>query len=406
MEFVFEGVKPECLNGRFFNADLDRDAGILMIKEFFQKHIASDSATSILDRNNIKVTFIKMEEDYCQTRIVGKPVCIGCRDCLLLFQYITVDCRFIRFFLVDVLTGNVIYFEDTQRFFNRDMASVSPLESIVCPDKRTILIRLPQTVLTCRKWSKLMQVEYSQAPSRVQNVPNEVNKDGSFSVSGTASSCLRDRKFQAIAAHPIKPCLVFTAVVDEFCSKCKFTVRDVCSKSLILEKTHRLGERSRTYLESDSNSDSDEEETYFLLHQCTMASSRQGDIIALCCFVADNKQSTFIKLFLYETGTMHSVTSHVIRSEFVSLPLMKTEFFSPVMSICDESCSVCHFKRGSVAMKSLCTIRLPRPPNLMRLCRAIILRNTPNLGLASLPLPNKLLKFLRFNSGHIPVKSG
>lgn len=376
-QYDCQGVKPVCVQGRFFTVMPFADRSRIIMLEFEQtKHHADQLCSKFAD--NMMV--LELPKGLQREGIIGKLVCIGCRDNLFVIQYITRRCKYLRFLLVNSVDGSVQMFEDTHQYFIRDFHMSSPVECLISPDMTTFLFRLPQNIMTCRKWSKLIQ--------GVVKIPK--NSHGVTEVIGTEDSFLRDRKFQNLVYDNNFPNTVIISLVDEFCSKCKFSVYNLTEKIETTNKVHRLED------ESVGDSDVDAEETtYYLLHQCSTTICRSGEILVLMCVVTDNRQRPYLRIFTYNTQTLCGIKKSNHKLTNIILPLLKSEIFSPVFTVCDLYLQVWQMRKCQPSIK-VYSSSLPKPILLKSSCRAVILRNIPKEHIDTLSLPVSLISYLKF----------
>ena len=379
---TFDGVHSVYCNNKIFTTKVDGERKQLVITEF----VPGDHISYVSDISS--VCHVTLPDELCEERIIGQPVCIGCQDRLLLFQYLTSSKRYLRFFALDLEAEKISTFEDSDQFFNKDLFVVSPVECLISPSRQICLLRLPQTVMTVRKWSKLMQLRTLELNSPI-TPKNEIL--------GTVPSKLRDRRHHMIAFHPHSEGRLVTALVDEFCSKCKFLVYDMPTSKVLMEKTHRLGERSLTVSEFDSDDSEGEDSTYYILHQCGLSFCRSGELLTIHCTGIDSRQNAFARILFYDSDTLKGITSKLVILTTIQLPFSNSDVFSQIYSVCDSELHLWHLKRGKRPISCVLSVTLPKITCLKALGRAAVLRNVAPKYVLDLPLPGALLRYLQYD---------
>lgn len=388
--FVFMGTKPEYVQGRFINIHTYFTERKFALREF--EAIPNFESTTI-SRKYMVVKYchyFSMPSDFEIGRMMGQMTCIGCVGDIFIAQYVTSDkhARFVKFVVIDRRSKQVTAFEDTHHFFHRDSATVSPLECLLSPDKMVCLLRLPQSILSPKKWSKLLICKKTQEQEPVghQNP-----------IIGTSPSSFRDRKFQLMSFDPQHPSKLLTVLLDSYCSKCKFSMHDFhvrkdvlqCSRKLYLTKQEK---------ETGSDSDSEDEELrYFFLQDCSMTYCRSGDTILISCTVIDNMSNKFLNVYFFNSTTLKLVGSEEF--SLSSFQLKKHEMLVPVFSVCDSKVTFWLMEREQAEFTQLFTCNVPKPINLKSFCRSVInqaiARNM--YSQSTLPLPPSLIKYVHFS---------
>lgn len=380
--FVFEGVKLECVQSRLLNSVIKREQEVLVITEFFQ---SVKSSKRLYQQNVSKVYTVNLPQELLCVRVIGKPLCISCHGNFFLFQFVQSNCRYIRFFVVDTDKGTLQIFDDSFRYFWRDFTSIGPHLAHISKDCQQILLGFHGHVIASRKWSKLLIVTKARSD----------HKDNlSDRFIGTQPCPVLNKLFQCIVFDHFNPSTIILALVDEFCSKCTFTIYDIEARAEIKQKVHRLGNRSVTITNSDSE---DEEDNYFLLHDSSLILTRDGSKLILCCVSTDNTQKTWLKLFIYDIQSINFLYSHETVLPQLIFPMHKNQTLAWTMSTCDTELQLWRMQRGHVETDRLFCYRLRKPLELKSLCRSNILQNICIQSVKKLPLPQTLIQYLCFN---------
>jgi hypothetical protein len=289
-------------------------------------------------------------------------------------------------------------------YFKRNFYMIGPLECLVSPNKKVLLFRLPQNLMTCKKWSRIQLATFDESFNSVEFKP---------AVADIHRCALQDRRFQALAFNPRNSAMLVLVLVDEFCSKCKFRIYDFIQAKEVFLKIHRLGDRSTTIhttkgqdLDDDNactdTDSSDEDNTYYHLQQCSVAITRDTDVIILCCIVIDNRQTPYVKMYLYGSDDLHCVASFQQNvSGPISAPtirLLQDEPYTLVISTCDSTMAVWNRSLYTPTPKCVFVAKIPHKVCLKSLCRKVIQRHTDTSEICNLPLPRSLLDYLQFKS--------
>ena len=90
-DYLFTGVKPKCVQGRWLDTEVDTVYKAIVIREFFTNQKSVD-----ICRANIP--------ECIKERIIGRPICVACYDDIFVIQYITERSKFLRF-LAELFRG-------------------------------------------------------------------------------------------------------------------------------------------------------------------------------------------------------------------------------------------------------------------------------------------------------------
>ena len=392
-DYLFTGVKPKCVQGRWLDTEVDSVYKAIVIREFFTNQKSVD-----ICRANIP--------ECIKERIIGRPICVACYDDIFVIQYITERSKFVRFFMIDSTKCSVQCFEDAEHYFHKDFASVCPVECLINPGLTKALFRLPQVIMSSRKWSKMLTANIAPSAERIG--------DG-VHIDNVQSDGLRDRKNQAVAFHPLHTGRVAHVLLDEYCINCKILLYDLNTKKNIAQKElkltfemHHMDSEKDTHEpessdEADSDSDSDyscyEEPTYHFLVQCNIDYSKNGEILALCCAVQSHDATdSFVRIFLFSSHNLDLLQKQQYNLKDFNIKIVndKRQLIAPIFSPCDSSVSPWLLERGMCPRPLNVDLRLPKLPDLQGICRGAILRVCRSENLSKLGLPIKLVNFLRF----------
>ncbi len=384
LEFVTQCVKPKCTTGRWLDVQVDRKLHRLILQEYI--HPTSRQCES---------THISLPADF-KERVVN-PVCIGLNDNICIIQYITKAGKFVRFFLVDLSTLTIKLFEDGEHYINKDIASIFPVECLISPSKSTVIFRLPQPVMSARKWSKMLSAELIVSDSETGGYMYDITNIKGYK--------LRDRKNQAVAFDPRYEKQLTHVLLDEYCVKCTIMVYDLSTRKGVTEKTHKLVRRlsvSEANSGSDSDSSSGWEDEYHFLLECNIEYSHSGEVFIVCCLVQNTDQTqTLIRNFIFDSNSLHligNMETNLSKSNIKVYVVMK-QLFVPIFSAGDRNVSVWHLEKHHPPRKVgiSCEVPLLGPPRLQCACRTVIVERCGMMqSLNKLNLPPRLISFLQF----------
>ena len=388
-DYIFTGVKPKCVQGRWLDTKVDAGNRTIVIQEYFINQNPVDVCSAVIP-------------DCIKERILGRPICVACYDDIFVVQYVTEKCKFVRFFMIDGTKGTAQCFEDAEHYFHKDFAAVCPVECLINPGLTKALFRLPQPIMSSRKWSKMLAANIS---------PNTEGTREGVHIDNVQSDGLRDRKNQAVAFHPLHTGRVAHVLLDEYCINCKILVYDLSTKKNIVQKelkfTFDLDQlepaKDKSESETDSDSDSDsscyEEPTYHFLIQCNIDYSKNGEILALCCVMQSHDSTeSLVRIFLFCSHDLELLQKqqYDLKDFNVCIVDDKRQLIAPIFSPCDSSVSPWLLERGMCPRSLNVDLRLPKLPDLQGICRGTILRACRNENLTKLGLPIKLINYLKF----------
>ena len=371
-EFLYQGVKPKCVQGRWLTSRVDRKQHVLLITQYA-------SARSL----RAVCQSIPLPENFTE-HIIGRPVCIGCRENLYIIQYITERCKYLRFMLVDLHAKSLQLFEDGEKYFNRDFAAICPVECMITPELSQVLFRLPQSIMSSRKWSKMLSAKISTGTT---------DANGSqYRVENIRCESLRDRRNQAVAVDPRYANRIAHILVNSYCSKCNIMMYDLSSRKNVGENEHRL--HNRQYYHEASSS-----EGYYFLSQCNADYCRSGDVLVLLCIVTSSLDSqTFVRLYMFNADSFHLTQFVEHSTQQMELKLRDHQLIVAIPSVCDQYVRLWALEKGHTPRDLQVTARLPMPLTLQALCRAVILHCSDPDSLQKLNLPPKLLAYVQFKT--------
>ena len=389
-DYIFTGVKPKCVQGRWLETKIDSTHKAVVIHEYFTNQKSVRICTALIP-------------ECVKERIIGRPICVACYDDIFVVQYITDKNKFVRFFMIDSSKCSVQCFEDAEHYFHKDFASVCPVECLINPGLTKALFRLPQPIMSSRKWSKMLTATISSNPESI--------RDG-VHIDNVHSDGLRDRKNQAVAFHPLHTGRVAHILLDEYCVNCKILLYDLSTKRNIIQKELKLifdadsvestfDGQDTDECESDSETDSDccQEPAYFFLVQCNVDYSKNGEILALCCVVqSQDHLDSYARIFLFSSENLNLLQKQQYNLKEFNVKILndKRQLIAPVFSPCDSSVSPWLLERGLCPKPLDADLLLPKRPYLQGICRSTILRVCRSENLSKLGLPAKLMNFLLF----------
>ena len=391
--WCFQGVRPKCLQNRWTNCILCKRTQTLDIHVHASDNIGAD----VLVCHSVKVP-----ESIFKERIIGPLVCIGAKDDLYVVQYITTQCSYIRFLFIDTTAGTSTTFEDRVHYFNKDFVTEFPVECLINPTTTRILFRLPQSILSLRKWSKMLVSDIRQGSC------------GTYMSSDIYDARFRDRRNQTVCFDPRFPSRVVYMLVNEYCSDVKITVVDVENENIVKQENRQLlykasgSDPFRPSLsdvpchKEDFDSDSDSENEQFRLIGCNGDFCQSGEYMALLCSVERHallKNKGLLKVFVFDANLFNI---QIIHSQMFHLAMGKHTLTFPSFSRCDTSFSIRFGFKGQMVHQLPGTVEIPKPGNLQAICRMVILQHCQPKNLCKLGLPQKLHSFLRFSFSSKP----
>ena len=377
--YHFHGVLPHCLENRLINSSLDKRSNLFTVSEFM---------TQIDGTSRIVNNTINLPREITDQRIIGHPVCIGCKGDFYVFQFITVPVRYIQFFSVVLRTESVILYEDDEHYFIKDLTTIGPVECHISSDREFILLRLPQIVLKLHRESNVIM---------------------------NSHKCLRrskllDKKFKCMTFHPVHPQTLLVVHVNDTWSKCRLNIYDASKDKIIIEKTFKINMFNFDFDNFDGTSDEsenkqDEEDSTMTLSKTAVLYNRTSDLILLSCIPSD--KTKFITVYGFQSDTLqhkfsYRIGIHNTISEYV------VNIFSLEMSICNTSLYVYLSQRQktylckeiSIYKKQLiCNVKLPVILNLKCQVRSVILQHFTGEKLQSVmdSLPKSLRTYLKMS---------
>lgn len=358
-QFNYAQVKPQSVQNRWFSVECDKEKMLLKILEY--------------EFNSSKITFTKTEEvvvnmEHAKNeQIIGTPTYIAAYMDWVVVQYITVACTHIRFMLINVKTSLVVPFEDGDKYFKKDFVCAGPLECHL--NDRDILIRLPKPMV-------------KKAKSWVLHGSIETISHSDTTVTPLSKHSLQTSDHQAFVLHPIEKQLVYLATISSYGTKCNLdkiqlldhnTHKICCSESLVL-------------LRGNSTE----------ISQLDMVVSNAGDWLVLVVLTSAGED-------MYSTTAKHvhvqvvdSVTTKTkSQMTFTVKKGINDGEIKAIVSVCDSKVNIVYFNvTGDCQILS--QLQLPVMISLLKTCRSVIRRQCSVKHIASLPLPAKLQKYLKY----------
>ncbi|KAI0220445.1 hypothetical protein LSAT2_028051 [Lamellibrachia satsuma] len=412
----FRGVKPKCTEGRHYSVKVADSDHILVIQETTTQEKSPSYKISLPCSNSeecrrpaglygrlFKRRISKPRTHppcTAHTRIIGRPIVIGCRSNTMVLQYLSDNWPIVRFLLVNIKSGTVKSLEDSERYFLQQFVAICPIECLISPGFSKILFRLPQPIMNTRSWSKLLSTDMS------------VDSDGICHVGDIKADCLSDRQNQGVAFDPRRPCCVTFLMVDEYCTKCELRTYDVSTKMTLLQNSCRLSRFKPVQTEHEETSDdsgSDEEvqepDRYRFLLKCYVDYCKSGDVIVLCCVVKDGgltSRKLYSCLYFFNSDTLQLMNTAIteVPVEIFSRRCLfdaRKHWFGLIFNAADTKVSVCFLEYGTcVENPPILTVSLPKTHQLKAMCRQVILQACTVGSLDKLPLPGSLINFLHF----------
>ena len=377
----FNGVKPKCTQGRWIDTHFETSTGTLSIKEHF------------LERKT-QVTLVRAKlPSLVNDRIIGRITCIACSGSVFVLQYITQKSKFIRFLLINAACADtlVVPFEDTEHYFHKDFTAVCPVECLINAGLTRAIFRLPQPIMSSRKWSKMLTANL------------ELSSDEKFNLLKLTCEGLRDRRNQAVAFHPRHPDEVVHILLNEYGSTCKINVYNLKTRTIKLQAEYRLDikEMPNDGTSESNDSDSNEESDTPSLVQCNMDFCKSGEFIVLCCNLKLNlsRREQQLKLHIISAHSLQLVRTEnqTLQGSRGIISNMTRQLITPVFSPCDSKVDLWFLEIGKPHKPLDFQMRLPKIPNLQGLCRETILKACHIEEVEKLPLPPKLHQYLKFN---------
>ncbi|XP_071135708.1 uncharacterized protein [Mytilus edulis] len=375
--FVFQYVLPHCVENKFINTAIDKKSQDLIITEF----IPQSDGTNRITRNAVQVP-----KEITSKRIIGQPICIGCKGSFYVFQFICTTVSHIQFFSVDVDNKSVNVFKDSVCYFSRDIMTVAPVECHISTDKKLILLRLPQAVLKLNRYANILLT-----------VNGEMCNIG--------KSKLHDKKYTCVRFLPHYPSQLLMVEFNNISSKCHLRIYDMTTQEVKAAKDHCINTFSIGYIDGDNSADTcSEENTVMSLCQTSLLYDITCDLIILTCFPTVN---TFVAVFGFRAETLEATFSFKIN---VNLKCSKTNepktsLLATEMSNCSTVVNVYRLSKSQqnsgLIKQTVTTVKLPVVLNLKFQVRAVILQHFTGdklqLVLDALPKPLKTYILLGYN---------
>lgn len=387
LRYCSQGVKPKCTQSRWLSTYVDVPSHSIIIEEYFLDFITAEPLR--------KETFSLFLPQTFTERIIGKPVCIAALNQYIILQYIKGNSPYLHFIYFDTDGNTAQFFEDDSKYFQRGFTSLYAVECLMSPRLDVALFRLPQPVMSDRRWSKLLRADISSLG------------DSSLRIKNLCESHLRDRQNQTVAFDPKHPSNVAFLLVDTYCSKCKILYYDVQNRKTISERNQVIdSHRSNVAGGDDDSDDSDDsgiENVHYFLHQCNASYCQSGDLLILVCVVyaAMLPEEAMIKICIFDAGSLQMTGPAHLRT-ICNLPFpvrgldSSKHWFFPVFSPCDSELAVWFFQKNAPPIAVVSPIRMNMPFTLMTLCRANIRKRCPHNKIPLLPLPKSMASFLKF----------
>lgn len=363
--YEFSFVHPFCVQNRLINSWINIGASCLHIIEF------SSEGTTILNEDKIA-----LPGRITGNRILGKPLCIGCRNNFYVFQCATATNKYIQFFSVDAETNTVKVFEDSTKYFPRTVVTIAPIECHISQDREITLLRLPQEVLR---------------PNSYSNILIALNISNSETDTCTVlKSVLLDRQLTCVKFYPTKPQMLFCVHIDNMGLKCVLQKYDMTSQNLMDSDNHCIN-----VLNSNRNGCVGSPDNQVLsLNQTTLNFNKTADLILFTCFPSEK---TFLAMYAFDTSTLKISFSVQVNVNFKydQKVLLSTE-----VSLCNSKLNVYKSQKSEHSMKKIASIDFPVITNLKSIVRTRILQDFTGDRLKYVmdSLPGQLQSYLTYNT--------
>ena len=386
--FLYEGIQPVCVEGRFLRARFlnKENEKILSIEEFKDNAHEHNCPRQI---SHLHAEYIvPLPKNICKRegdRLLGTPVCIGCQGNRILLQYTTENEHQIQFMMADVEMKTVFAWPVTCRHFLREYVLTAPLECYLDFNSPYCLLRLSPSMLRVRRSLAIQSTLFNSAFS----TSSKVSDASVVSLPVEAVTGLVDVKSvinsRFLNVLPFEPGRVFLVTVDEFAVKFNFELLD--TSSLMISKL-----ATRILRNEFQNSN---------LLQCKACRTRECDAICVTCLTIDQKEDDTsmrtLRVMTFEIGTFEILTTYTYNVSKTFKAQAQREIMLTVAP-CDLKVEIWAVKRGCTPLfiKSLNICR--RKTCLKSMCRSVILHHTNEWDLEKLNLPLYLHRYLRFQT--------
>ncbi|CAC5391382.1 unnamed protein product [Mytilus coruscus] len=370
--YVFQYVLPYCVENKLVNTAIDKRSQDLIITEF----IPQSDGTSRITRNAVV-----LPREITSKRIIGQPICIGCKGSFHVFQFICTTVSHIQFFCVDVEEKSVNVFKDSVCYFSRDIMTVAPIECHISTDKKLILLRLPQNVLKLNRYANILLTVNS-------------------GICNIVKSKLHDKKYTCVRFLPQYPSQLLMVEFNNISTKCHLRIYDMTTQEVKAVKDHCINTFSIGNIDGDYSADScSEENTVMSLCQTSLLFDRICDLIFLTCFPTVN---TFVAVFGFKAETLEATFSYKINVNLKcsKINVLGTNIFSTAMSNCSTMVNVYRLSKSQqnsgLIQQTVTSVKLPVMLNLKFQVRAVILQHFTGEKLALVldALPKQLKTYI------------
>lgn len=381
-KFLFEGVHPVSLEGRFLRARLcTKETKTTLIIEEFKLYARDREKCPRL----FKEFSIPLPDDvfknYEHDRIVGNPLCIGSQRQFIILQYITQRCLLIHFMVVNTEQSSVEACHMTCRHFLREYCLAAPLECFLDVDCPSCIIRLSPTMLRVQRSLAIQSVVFKSSECNDKEI---LLKKRNTMIGFEDVSSVKNSRFLNVL--PTGSGKVLLVTVNEFCAKFTFEILDTAT--LVTTKM------TTRYVSSECN-----------LVQSRACQSRAGDLICIACLTVDNQfMENFnsvwrLQVFTFEESTFEKVSRFIydVNKWFYSEVNTVSGEIMLTVSNSDTMLEVWNVKRLSHPsfIKGFKLYR-KNVVSLKTQCRSTILKHINEWELRELHLPRYIEQYLQF----------
>ena len=384
-KFVFDGVHPGSVEGRFFKARvaISGKTKLLSIEEFKLgiRLRGAEKCPQLYAEYKIPLP----DDTYKMPgqRILGNPICIGSHKQYILLQYITPNDPLIQFLMVDVERSLAQTCKMTCRHFLREYVLASPLECFLDTGIPICIIRLSPTMLRIHRGLAVQSVVFQTSKQLSSaNISANALTIAETMIEFQDITSVKDTRFLSLI--PLERTKFLLVTVDQFCIKFTFDTLDACT----LASTKVA---SRKVLSNCS------------LLQCRACKTRSQDLICVAC-LTENREDDFtsarrLQVYIFKLPTYEHVTTYSYNcSKWFSA--VKTSDSGEIMmtvSNCDTKVELWFAKRQChlLFIKSFELCR-PYVTSLKSQCRSTVLQYTNVWDIENLKLPKYLVQYLEY----------
>ena len=363
-------VDLDCLPHTCFLVDYKPKEGILGIDKY--TYLREGLCISLVDQYAFH--FPQPEN----SRVIGKPRVIASLSDILVLQYICESEKYMKFTVVNCLTGALKHFNDGTKYFKKDLMCAGTIDCHVTASKEgecKMFARLPESLLSKQK-SLVLTTEW--------NIYSEK------SITDLVKYNLQAHRFQAIAVNPGENFL-FIAEVDVFCEK--ITLQKLNLNGASSTKVGHIRKKVDVQqLARPGTGDS------LTLTHVSMALNQSRDFLVICmkctltpAFNSQTSDKCFVVIKIIDPETLDSLNESVNEVRLHETVNAIIPVFSPCGSVVKVMGHMAHGKYYILSERTL-----PKLLMLQNFCRTVILNLCTQAQVNALGLPQKLEKYLLF----------